>query len=231
MEQHNQQMPPIPKEQPKKKMGCMKMALIAFGAFFVVFVLIGIFTDKEIDKVAEADEQIAKEIPQLSQEQQDSIETANQEKIARLAPLFEVSTDEFEHTTWVEPKSKPKHRNANAVYMYFQKVDDKATNLRLVMQYEANDWLFIKKVIFLINGWDFTYSVNFERDNAGGRIWEWTDMGANDPVLIAALENADTVKIRYEGRQYSKDIELSKKQIQSIKDVIEYYQLLGGNIK
>lgn len=229
MEQQNSQQPTILPTQPKKKKGCLRIGLIVFGVFVAIFVLVGIFTDKEIDKVAEADEQIAKEIPELTQQQQDSINAEREKNIARLAPLFTESTDEFKHQTWVEPKSKPKYRNTNAVYMYFQLVDDVATNLRLVMQYEASDWLFIKNVVFLINGIDFTYNnLKFKRDNAGGRIWEWADLAATDPVLLAAIKNAESFKIRYEGSQYQKDIELSQKQIKNLKEVIEYYQLLGG---
>lgn len=241
MEQQNSPQPPVIPDQPKKKKGCLKMGLIAFGIFIAVSVLIGIFTDKEIDKVAEADEkiamadeQIAGELskePTLTQEQKDSIEAENKQRIAKLAPLFSENTDEFKHTTWVHLKSEPKYRNTNAVYMYFQMKDDKATNLRLVLQYVAEDWLFIKNVVFLINGWDFTYNnLNFERDNSGYEIWEWADLSVSDPVLVAAIQNADTFKIRYEGSQYTKDIELTKKQIQSLKDVIEYYKLLGGKI-
>lgn len=141
----------------------------------------------------------------LSQEQIDSINKAKAAEIAKLAPLFAESTDEFQGTTWVKPKSAPKYRNQNGVYMYFALNNGVASNLRLVMQYEGSDWLFVKHVISLVNGGKYEYDINFERDN-DSRVWEWADVSAVNSSLSFALEVAEEVKLDMRTRNITRTL-------------------------
>ena len=168
----------------------------------------------------------------------DSIATAqrNAEVIAKCANLFTVKTDEFSDKTWVKPKDAPKYRNRNGVYCYFAtKNGVPIQSFRFVYQYYASDWLFIKSMIFNIDGENITIVPDMETDcGDGGKIWEWCDASVNlgsggvNEEFIKKIANATSVKVKMNGRQYYDTRELTAAQIQSIKNTYEYYLALGG---
>ena len=147
--------------------------------------------------------------------------------------LFKEKVDEFQDVTWVEPKKMPSYRNRNGIYTYFAMKDNKPSNFRFVFQYYNEDWLFIKSMIFNIDGENITITPKMERDCGDGMIWEWCDIPINyrvetNGVFIEKLANAKTVKIRLNGSQYYDTKVMTKEQIQTIKDTYEYYKALGG---
>ena len=154
-------------------------------------------------------------------------------KADKLKPYFSFRKDEFGGQVWVEPKDAPKHVNVNGVFCYFMLVDGKPSNLRFRIQYRADDWLFIQSYKFLIDGNTYDYVPNkVERDN-DTYIWEWSDSPVTilSESLLKSLSNANTVKIRFVGRQYHKDKDITDKQIASIKRTLEYFYALGGKIE
>lgn len=160
----------------------------------------------------------------------------NAEVIEKCKNLFTFKKDEFSNKTWVEPKSAPKYRNQNGIYCYFSTENGKAeTNFRFVCQYCAYDWLFIRSIIFNIDGENVTIIPNMETDcGNGGQIWEWCDESVNysssgiDEEFIRKISNASTVKIKFNGRQYYDTRTLNSSQIKAIKDAYDYYVALGG---
>ena len=201
-----------------------KVVLIIFGCFFVFSIIMtAIFGgDENKDTVTETEETEVS-APKYTQEQIDSIS----KEIKSLSKNFTETTDEFKGTTWIEPKNKPAYRNRNGIYMYFQMKDGKPTNLRFVIQYYADDWLFIKKVWFLIDGKRIDYNLHFDRDNGdGGKIWEWCDVQCGDPVFLAYILDAKSVKLKLEGTHYSKEKTVSAKELKSMQETIRYYMLL-----
>lgn len=170
---------------------------------------------------------------------QDSIATAqrNAEVIDRCASLFTIQTDEFTNKAWVMPKDAPKYRNSNGVYCYFATENGKPVkNFRFVYQYYASDWLFIRSMIFNIDGENITIIPKMETDcGDGGWIWEWCDESVNysssgiNEEFIKKISNASSVKVKMNGRQYYNIRELTEEQIQSIKNAYEYYLALGGS--
>lgn len=201
----------------------LKILLIVFGCFFGLSILASIFLSvvEKKDAVEETETKVT--ASKYTQEQIDSISR----EIKSLSKNFTESTDEFKGSTWIEPKTKPKYRDKNGIYMYFQIKDSKPTNLRFVIQYYADDWLFIKKVWFLIDNEHFDYELNFDRDSGnGGMIWEWCDVQCNDPVFIKAILDAKSVKLKLEGTHYFKDKNVSAKELKSMQETIRYYMLL-----
>ena len=153
-------------------------------------------------------------------------------KAEKLKSYFSFKKDEFGGQVWVEPKDAPKYVNVNGVYCYFMLVDGKPSNLRFKIQYRADDWLFIQSYKFLVDGDTYDYVPNkVERDN-DTYIWEWSDNQVTtlSEPLLKSLSNAKTVKIRFVGRQYHKDKDITAKQIASIKRTLEYFYALGGKI-
>lgn len=151
-------------------------------------------------------------------------------KTQKLSKLFTENTDKFEQLKWIEPKSKPTYRNQNGFYCYFSQKDNTPGNFRFVGQYASSDWLFAEKITFNIDGENFLYvPKKMEKDN-NTEIWEWFD----DPIdrnylpLIRRIANANKVSVRWQGDTYSDDQELSKSNIKSIKNTLDYYESLGG---
>lgn len=150
------------------------------------------------------------------------------EELERLAKNFKLQKDEFSDKTWIF-QDKPKYRNRNATYCYFMKQNNKVQNFRFVFQYVASDWLFIKDLIFNIDGKIYEYRrLDFNTDCGGEQIWEWCDLQLSDTDLIRALERAKSIKIKMNGDKYYNVRMLKASTISSIQNTIKYYKALGG---
>ena len=157
-------------------------------------------------------------------------------RIKELLPYFTSQKDEFDKngSTWYKPKSAPIYINRNAIYCYFQIINDKPTNFRFQVQYYAEDWLFFSKCQFSIDGTAYEYIPNnVETDHNGGNIWEWFDERVYtnaDIELIEALAKAKEAKIRFVGRQYHNIKTITKSQIIDIKRSLDLYKAMGGKL-
>lgn len=203
-----------------------KGCLVFFIFTVVIFLLIAIFS-KSDDEIKNENNLIdSTSVVESKKSATDS------SKIKNLKHLFTEKKDDFGESTWIKPKSKPEYINQNGFYCYFEKdANGNAFNFRFVGQYAADDWLFIKYLKFNIDGKNYEFypsEVNTDNDST---IWEWFDEGINvtDSKLIEAIANAKSVKIRFEGRQYYNDKIMSKNNINSIKNTLEYYKALGGS--
>lgn len=165
------------------------------------------------------------------------LDSINAITVTRLKPFFTEKKDEFSDITWIKPKSAPKYRSMNGTYCYFAKKGEKVENFRFVFQYYADDWLFIKNMIFNIDGENITIIPDMDTDcGYGGKIWEWCDeavVGGNSEYsvneeFIAKIANAKSVKVKMNGSQYYDTRTLTAEQIKSIRDTYEYYKALGG---
>lgn len=150
-------------------------------------------------------------------------------KVLDLMKKFKIKKDEFSNNIWYEHKSSPRFRNSNGFYFYFGVNEDLGVcALRMVLQYYDDDWLFIKNIIFSIDGENYQYvPEDMKRDNSGGYIWEWFDE-AIDPQsdLVQALSNSHSVKIKLNGSDYYDIRTLNQRQIQAVKETYELYTLL-----
>ena len=150
-------------------------------------------------------------------------------ELDKLSKKFNQKKDEFSNKTWIFPNNKPKYRNRNATYCYFMKQNNEVRNFRFVFQYVNSDWLFIKDLIFNIDGKVFEYRrLDFNTDCSGGQIWEWCDLQLSDIDLIRSLENAKSIKIKMNGDKYYDTRTLNSATITSIQETIKYYKALGG---
>ena len=154
---------------------------------------------------------------------------ARKAELDKLSKNFNQKKDEFSNKTWIFPNNKPKYRNRNATYCYFMKQNNEVRNFRFVFQYVNSDWLFIKDLIFNIDGKVFEYRrLDFNTDCSGGQIWEWCDLQLSDIDLIRSLENAKSIKIKMNGDKYYDTRTLNSATITSIQETIKYYKALGG---
>lgn len=180
---------------------------------------------------------MANSIAAIKKAKADSIARINakekEEKIAKISKNFREKKDEFSDFAWVEHKTTTPYRNRNSIHLYFQKDNNgNVQNLRFVIQYEADDWLFIRNMIFNIDGDNVTFIPNdMERDNDYGRIWEWSDEPASlESSLVEKIANAKSVKVKFNGDQYYDIRTMSSKQIEAFKQTLDYYKVLGGSL-
>ncbi len=219
----------------KKKTGKKKAIFMGCSSYLFVFIgfcLISALFDVSVETTptSQSNEQGSAEyvISGNKVNNTDSILDVMREK-------YTFKKDEFDanNRIWVIPKSAPKYRNNNGYYCYFQMNDKYASNFRLVIQYEADDWLFIEKFIFNVDGEIIEFVPHeMERDNDKGRIWEWCDEGisSENEELIRKISNAKTVKVKCSGKQYDDIRDISQKDLASIKETLKFYEDLGGTL-
>lgn len=155
-------------------------------------------------------------------------------KINELEPYFYIKKDKFDPDgrVWYKPKSAPKYVNRNGIYCYFQSIDGIPSNLRLKLQYHDDEWLFLYKVQFLIDGKAFEFiPTDTETDSGnGGQIWEWFDepLRKSHAELLYALANAKSAEMKLIGKKYYDIKTITTTQIRSIKRTLELYKAMGG---
>lgn len=225
----------------------MKVLLTIFAAIILVGCFVGCtnisstkrLTQEQLDSIAKvkADSvRVADSIAAVQKRRADSIAAAKkkerEEILSKLSRKFRFSEDEFNDRTWVYHSTTPKYTNRNSIHLYFQKdADNQASNLRFRVQYEAGDWLFIKNMIFNVDGENITFIPDdMETDcGNGGRIWEWCDEAAQyNQELVNKIANAKTVKVKFNGRQYYDTKTMSSKELQAFKETLDYYKALDG---
>jgi len=140
--------------------------------------------------------------------------------------------DKMRDICWYKAVGSPKFRNTNAFYLYFGRTSSGAfTDLRLTVQYFADDWLFINGAWAKADGDRVDVpSAKWERDN-NHNIWEWTDVEIDTPrstSAITKIANAKNVVVRFEGKQYYNDKTLSAAQLKAMRDVIAAYEKATG---
>lgn len=133
--------------------------------------------------------------------------------------------DDVEKITWYYDKTTHRYTNTNNVYLYFGKPNVGNPVLRFRIQYAGDDWLFIQKYIFSIDGKTFELNPSeTERDN-NSEVWEWSDEAAGMKALeiVAAIIDSKEAKIRYVGKQYFKDRILTNTEKSALKNVFEAF--------
>lgn len=129
--------------------------------------------------------------------------------------------------------------NADGVYCYFQLKNEKASKLRLRIQYWDEKYADVDQYIFEADGESFEYIANNNRTISGsglvvkGSIFHWFDNGINktDLSFIEAIAKANTTKINLIDRGLGKTIDtitLTDQQKESLKRTIDYYFALDG---
>jgi tetratricopeptide (TPR) repeat protein len=142
----------------------------------------------------------------------------SQQALSKLSKRY----DKFQDITWYSSPNSPRYRNYNAFYIYFGSSDNSKLPLRLVVQYESDDWLFIESAAVNVDGENYSISGDWERDH-DSRIWEWIDETLDDREMIEAIIKSKSAVIRFEGNQYYNTRTISASQKQSMRDVLLAY--------
>jgi len=169
--------------------------------------------------------------PQLEKEAKESAERLQQleTKLKKLERNFRVKKDEVNQTDFLTHKTFPVYANSRScIYPYVGR-SGYSRWLRIKIQYTASSWLFVEKLIFSIDGENVIKEFDhfeWKRDNNGGSIWEWTDLSGDIEFqqLLEKIAKSKKTILRFEGRQYYKDITISAADKKAILETMEYYK-------
>lgn len=148
----------------------------------------------------------------------------------RAVSILRREEDRVEGVTWYKHPNQPKYLNSRSTaYLYIGKRGAVGRPwLRMKVQYASSDWLFVKRVTAWHDGIkEPLISGNFERDN-NSTIWEWMDVSPDDyqVAILRSLANAEEAILRFEGRQYRKDVNLSAGDKKAIREVLRAYEVM-----
>lgn len=178
-------------------------------------------------------QQMSDELKEIKEKEEAEREEQRLADIAAKLAKLHTETDEITEVTWYRDKSSSEYVDENSFHIYFGKKDDSGPSLRLRIQYEDDNWLFIEKYIIKTDDDTYTIYTNYgdvNRDNGGGRIWEWLDIpvSENQYEMLKSIATSEKAIIRHEGDQYYDDRTLSNKEKEAIKNVLEAYEALDG---
>lgn len=108
---------------------------------------------------------------------------------------------------------------------------EKKPILHLVIKYVADDWLFFDAVhVKSAMGESLLKNLDVERDNSGGRIWEWAVVGAsasNDAQkAVDALKLASNAQLTYVGKQYQKELSMPTEDLVNVRLMVHFYEVM-----
>ena len=103
-------------------------------------------------------------------------------------------------------------------------------SLRIQANYTGDDWLFWEKLTINIDGENTYKNANYSdinRDNDYGDVWETYDYNATDldvELLRKIVQSKKTI-VRFEGKHYYKDVEVTAADKQGIKQMLTAYDI------
>lgn len=160
---------------------------------------------------------------------------ADKDRLANATKKMRVKVDDINDMTWYYDKTSPQYTNYNGFYAYIGTSKGSKPWLRLVIQYAADDWLFIEKYIIKVDRQTYNITEDsygeIKTDNGSGGIWEWLDrkVGYSEYQIIKAVANGKDVKIRFNGKDYYKDKTITAQQKIALQNVLDAYEALGGD--
>ena len=140
--------------------------------------------------------------------------------------------------TWYTPKGFGTLKGRGTIYPYIGVKYNSPlyTVLRLKIVYRAADWLYIEKIIFMLDQKRFPFIVEKGmvkrevEEKFGGKIKETIDLLAAESVVVSKLISNIAVakkgKLRFEGKKFYSNRKLRKKHFTAFKNVIAAYREL-----
>lgn len=136
---------------------------------------------------------------------------------------YKVEEDKFKNLFFITPKV-----SMTSKYAYLS-TRDGLMNFRLVMEYNGENWLYLKKVIIKFNDRQIEYSAGeITTDVGNGYVTETSDIKCSSEIVEALREinQAEKVYVRLEGSTTVNDFEMSNQTKKSIRLALELYDKL-----
>lgn len=219
-----------------KKKGCFRFVLITLGSLIALGIIIQIVdpVKKAEDPVVTTEQGTPATVENVEDttmiKYNDSLRIVEKKKIEVEMKNFNSQYDDIEQTTWVYSKTKPKYTNSLAFYTYIGLKENGNAWKRLVVRYHGNDWLFLDKIIIKTDSNVYTLEASDSKRDHNTDVWEWIDINLTsiEDVIVNDIINSKVTKIRFVGKQYSKDWLLSRNEIKGLKEIDKLYYLLNS---
>jgi len=153
------------------------------------------------------------------------------------AALAQMQTlkDDFTDTTYYQDKSSPKINSANStsLFIYVGAKKGGSPSAFLRMQSYGGDYLFIKKVLFKIDGKTFQLTPSSdEAETIPGKVeaFDWFDrtMTSTEISLVQWIINSKKTVMRIQGTRNYKDLTITSTQKKALARMLTVYSGLGG---
>jgi hypothetical protein len=148
-----------------------------------------------------------------------------QSDLSKLPPdllkKFNQYTDKFSLTTFLT------HKKTDNLYIA---VKNDIAYLKFKIIYRGSDWVFMKKIIFLIDGQNYEYiPIKVKRDVViGSGVTETVEETVTDsylPLMNAIANAISDIQVRFEGDKYKDQIYYQKRMSLPFKETLELYNL------
>jgi outer membrane murein-binding lipoprotein Lpp len=191
----------------------------------------------EIEKVKQLVTEVETTIKQEADAKNAVAKKEQEEKAKRLQEAtskMRSSKDEINNITWFNSNDTPRYPKSN-IYAYFGKKGDEPPFLRVVLEYDGSNWVFVEKFIIKVDENIHSYTPDYnvvKRDNSGGKVWELYDFSGDLLAQVMLMEIVKSKKtiIRFEGKDKYVDYTLSDKEKNAIKQVLDAFEASGGKL-
>lgn len=162
----------------------------------------------------------------------EQIKVVEQEKVKdrTLLSKLKVERDEMREVSFYNHPKYQTNTRSN-IHLYISESKGQL-QLRFVIAYWSDSWLFVNKAWTKIDGVNFDLPTEnkWTRDNGSSFIWETSDVSLDKGGLffIKKLANAKDPTIRFEGDKYYKDFKPAKEQLNMMREVIAAYEAASG---
>lgn len=117
-------------------------------------------------------------------------------------------------------------KECNACWFYFDIIYDKVgKSFHMYISYTGDDWLFINKVMFLVDGDVIEFPFGGDRDFGYGDVYEWDTINISKQNL-KKIVNAQNISCRLSGKYYFELTSGDMKPIQA-----KWKQFTNGKLK
>lgn len=152
------------------------------------------------------------------------------EKAALLKKL-KTKTDKTQGITWYLSQEEPKYVTTRSYVLPYIGVQEGRAWLGLRCHYTGPDWVFFESVTVVADGQAFSCSFAYfdvQRDNQGGKVWEWVDVDMTDSELemIRAIADSQVATVRFAGDLYEGEFTVKETDKQAIRDVLAAFEYL-----
>ncbi|MEL6729087.1 MAG: hypothetical protein AAFP81_10040 [Pseudomonadota bacterium] len=155
-----------------------------------------------------------------------------EDKRRAILSKYRLETDKFSKTTFYTHKNSPRFLNTRSTAYLYIGIKNDRPYLRMKIIYTAGEWLFFTRAQVFADGDVRTlYSGNWhdiDRDNGSSKVWEWVDVSPTTAQISALrlISTASEATIRYDGRDYRKDVNMSRADRIALKDILADYEEL-----
>lgn len=168
--------------------------------------------------------------PTVDPEEQKKANAKAAAELKQALASMRIKKDKVTNQMWYYAKSTTNYIDVNSVHMYIGQNEGQEPYLRFRIQYEGDDWIFIKKYTINVDGTIFTIEPDYgdvERDN-DTNVWEWYDVNPSSENLemLKAISVSKKAIIRCEGDQYHDDRTITASEKTALKKVFTVYDAL-----